>query len=121
MLLLNAQRAQDCFASWEDYASAYVRARQKWLMIYDTPVATANRDLKEVTAWLKDPSSNWKKLPWNEFKILNLIKRISMEQDARLLSAMQKMCDQKCHLILLRENGKSQIFLICYKKNVIRN
>ncbi len=69
VLLLNAQRAQDCFASWEDYASAYVRARQKWLMIYDTPVATANRDLKEVTAWLKDPSSNWKKLPWNEFKI----------------------------------------------------
>ncbi|MGN9526329.1 hypothetical protein ACTMQE_08090 [Escherichia coli] len=29
-----------------------------------------------------------------------------MKQDARLLSAMQKMCDQKCHLILLRENGK---------------
>lgn len=39
-----------------------------------------------------------------------------MEQDARLLSAMQKMCDQKMPL-----NGKSQIFLICYKKNVIRN
>lgn len=44
-----------------------------------------------------------------------------MEQDARLLSAMQKMCDQKMPLNTLERNGKSQIFLICYKKNVIRN
>lgn len=33
VLLLNAQRAQDCFDSWEDYATAYVRARSThaWL------------------------------------------------------------------------------------------
>ncbi|ESP21694.1 hypothetical protein G748_02375 [Escherichia coli HVH 86 (4-7026218)] len=42
-----------------------------------------------------------------------------MEQDARLLSAMQKMCDQKMPLNTLER--KWQIFLICYKKNVIRN
>lgn len=73
VLLINAQRAQDCFDSWEDYATAYVRARQVWLTLHDTPVTIARRDLQEATHYLKDPFSRWQKLPWKEFKIFDPI------------------------------------------------
>ena len=73
VLLLNAQRAQDCFDSWEDYATAYVRARQVWLTLHDTPATIAGRDLQEATHYLKDPFSRWQKLPWKEFKIFDPI------------------------------------------------
>ncbi|EJQ5655197.1 DUF1266 domain-containing protein [Salmonella enterica] len=73
VLLLNAQRAQDCFDSWEDYATAYVRARRVWLTLRDTPTAPAGRDLQEATHYLQDPVSRWRQLPWNEFKIFEPI------------------------------------------------
>ncbi len=73
VLLLNAQRAQDCFDSWEDYATAYVRARRVWLTLRDTPTALAGRDLQEATHYLQDPVSRWRQLPWNEFKIFEPI------------------------------------------------
>lgn len=73
VLLLNAQRAQDCFHSWEDYATAYTRARQVWLTLHDMPATIAGRDLQEVTYYLKDPFSRWQKLPWKEFKIFDPI------------------------------------------------
>lgn len=41
-----------------------------------------------------------------------------MEQDARLLSAMQKMCDQKCHLILLREMANRKYSLYVTRKTL---
>ncbi|EML2223713.1 MULTISPECIES: DUF1266 domain-containing protein [Klebsiella] len=71
VLLLNAQRAQDCFHSWEDYTTAYVRARQVWLKLNDIPTSMVGRDLQEATHFLKDPFSRWRQLPWNEFKIFD--------------------------------------------------
>lgn len=71
VLLLNAQRAQDCFASWEDYATAYVRARRVRLALMDTPTAVAGRDVQEVACYLKASFSRWKTLPWNDFKIFD--------------------------------------------------
>lgn len=71
VLLLNAQRAQDCFASWEDYATAYVRARRVRLALMDTPTAVAGRDVQEVACNLKASFSRWKTLPWNDFKIFD--------------------------------------------------
>ena len=73
VLLLNAQRAQDCFDSWEDYATAYVRARRIWLTLHDTPATVAGRDLQEVSHYLQAPFSRWRKLPWKEFKIFDPI------------------------------------------------
>ena len=72
VLLLNAQRAQDCFHSWEDYATAYVRARQIWLELHQTPATVAGRDHQEVMQYLEDPLSHWRELPWNDFKIFEL-------------------------------------------------
>nr|WP_238340007.1 DUF1266 domain-containing protein [Citrobacter sp. NCU1] len=72
VLFLNAQRAQDCFHSWEDYATAYVRARQIWLELHHTPTTIAGRDLQEVMQYLDDPLSHWRELPWNTFKIFEL-------------------------------------------------
>lgn len=72
VLLLNAQRAQDCFSSWEDYATAYVRARQIWLELHRTPATVAGRDLQIVMQYLENPFSHWRALPWNEFKIFEL-------------------------------------------------
>lgn len=72
VLLLNAQRAQDCFHSWEDYATAYVRARQTWLELHHTPTTITGRDLQEVMQYLEDPLSHWRELPWNDFKIFEL-------------------------------------------------
>lgn len=69
VLFLNAQRAQDCFNSWQDYATAYVRAREVWLTLHKTPPAIAGRDLQEVTHYLNDRTGNWRNMPWNEFKI----------------------------------------------------
>lgn len=69
VLFLNAQRAQDCFTSWQDYATAYVDARQVWLTLHNTPPAIAGRDLHEATQYLQDLTGNWRKMPWNEFKI----------------------------------------------------
>ena len=71
VLLLNAQRAQDCFSSWEDYATAWVRARQVWLEMRGSTPAVAGRDSHEVARYLQEPGSNWRDMPWNAFTIFD--------------------------------------------------
>lgn len=69
VLFLNAQRAQDSFTSWQDYATAYVRAREVWLTLHNTPPTVVGRDLQEITQYLNDRAGNWRDTPWNKFKI----------------------------------------------------
>ncbi|WP_235777308.1 DUF1266 domain-containing protein [Pseudomonas piscis] len=34
IMLLNAQRAQDCFDSWEDFGQAFMQGRRQWVAAF---------------------------------------------------------------------------------------
>ncbi|KFG97805.1 membrane protein [Burkholderia paludis] len=71
VLLLNAQRAQDSFDSWEDFGLAYARARQHWLRGSGQDGPASSRATQEVHEHLRDPSGNWLSLPWKGYRIFD--------------------------------------------------
>ena len=70
VLLLNAQRAQDTFQSWQDFGDAYARARAEWLTSREG-ATTSQRARLEVAQYLADPRSNWCTLPWSAYRIFD--------------------------------------------------
>ncbi|ELW9448724.1 DUF1266 domain-containing protein [Burkholderia cenocepacia] len=71
VLLLNAQRAQDSFDSWEDFGLAYARARQQWLRGSGQDGPASSRATQEVREYLRNPSGNWLALPWKRYRIFD--------------------------------------------------
>ncbi|MBN3776731.1 DUF1266 domain-containing protein [Burkholderia sp. Ac-20345] len=71
VLLLNAQRAQDSFDSWEDFGLAYARARQHWLRGSGQDGPASSRATQEVREHLRNPSGNWLSLPWKRYRIFD--------------------------------------------------
>ncbi|MET3215497.1 UNVERIFIED_ORG: hypothetical protein ABIC48_003266 [Burkholderia territorii] len=71
VLLLNAQRAQDSFDSWEDFGLAYARARQQWLRGSGQDGPASSRATQEVREYLRNPSGNWLSLPWKRYRIFD--------------------------------------------------
>ncbi|MDS0790989.1 DUF1266 domain-containing protein [Burkholderia pseudomultivorans] len=71
VLLLNAQRAQDSFDSWEDFGLAYARARQHWLRGSGQDGPASSRATLEVREYLRNASGNWLSLPWKRYRIFD--------------------------------------------------
>jgi hypothetical protein len=64
VLLHNAQRTQDCFEGWADYANAWRRGRKQWVVAMRADSLGASVDEAKITAWLTEPQHPWSHLPW---------------------------------------------------------
>ncbi|MGN6231745.1 MAG: DUF1266 domain-containing protein [Trinickia sp.] len=64
VLLLNAQRAQDCFASWEDYGRSFIVGRRQWVAAFRADPFGAAFDEKTLAEWLSSRKRGWRSLPW---------------------------------------------------------
>jgi len=63
VLLLNARRAQECFASWEDFGRAYLVGRKQWVMALRADAlgsAFEETHLRRLLA----PKGAWSALAW---------------------------------------------------------
>jgi hypothetical protein len=60
-LLLNAQRAQDCFTGWEDFARAYLQGRTQWVSAFraDPLGSFKEADLRRLLG-----EDLWRRTPW---------------------------------------------------------
>jgi hypothetical protein len=65
ILLHNAQRAHDCFQSWQDYGHAWARGRKQWIANSRADSLGIPFDEARVEQWLKDPKHPWRFLPWH--------------------------------------------------------
>jgi hypothetical protein len=63
VLLLNAQRAQDCFANWEDFSRAYLAGRQQWVGAYRADPLGKRFDETTLRRFLTSKNI-WAKQPW---------------------------------------------------------
>ncbi|MBF3411151.1 DUF1266 domain-containing protein [Burkholderia pseudomallei] len=52
VLLLNAQRAQDCFASWEDFGRAFIEWRRQWVAAFRADPFGKVFDEQTLAGWL---------------------------------------------------------------------
>ena len=66
VLLLNAQRAQECWAGWEDFGRACLAGRQQWILAGRADPMGAGFDEAALTRLLKQRQRKhgWKGLPW---------------------------------------------------------
>ena len=64
VLLLNAQRAQDCFASWEDFGHAFIAGRQQWLAAFRADPLGKAFDAASLRQLLAPPKGPWAALAW---------------------------------------------------------
>ncbi|MGM3273590.1 DUF1266 domain-containing protein [Ralstonia sp. 24A2] len=63
VLLLNAQRAQDCFASWEDFGHAFIAGRRQWVAAFRADPLGSGFDASHVRQLLGLDGA-WAGLPW---------------------------------------------------------
>lgn len=63
VLLLNAQRAQDCFASWHDFGQAFVAGRRQWVAAFRSDPFGKEFDDDALRGWLNERGA-WRNLPW---------------------------------------------------------
>lgn len=64
LLTLNAQRAQMCFDSWQDWASACARGRQQWIARSRTDDMGTPFGPDDIQTWLAQSGHPWRQLPW---------------------------------------------------------
>lgn len=64
MLLLNAQRAQDCFANWEEFGRAFVAGRRQWVAGFRADSLGASFDEASLQRWLAPDEGAWAKAGW---------------------------------------------------------
>lgn len=63
VLLLNAQRAQDCFASWHDFGQAFIEGRRQWVAAFRADPFGKVFDDGALAGWLNKRDA-WRNLPW---------------------------------------------------------
>jgi len=63
VLLLNAQRAQDCFAGWEDFGHAFIAGRRQWVAAFRADPLGSGFDAYHVRQLLGLDGA-WAGLPW---------------------------------------------------------
>lgn len=63
VLLLNAQRAQDCFDSWEDFGHAFIAGRRQWVASFRADPLGGGFDETHLRKLLA-PKGAWTGLPW---------------------------------------------------------
>ncbi|WP_367189508.1 DUF1266 domain-containing protein [Burkholderia sp. Ed8] len=64
VLLLNAQRAQDCFDGWEDFGRAYVAGRKQWVTAFRADPLGRAVDEAAVQRWLAPADGAWGRAAW---------------------------------------------------------
>jgi len=64
ILLLNGERAKECFSSWQDFASAFVQGRNQWLARGRSDILGEAASTEQVQHWLNDTNHPWQQLPW---------------------------------------------------------
>lgn len=64
VLLLNAQRAQDCFSSWEDFGRAFIAGRRQWVEAFRADPFGNAFDEQTLAQWLSSRKRGWRSLPW---------------------------------------------------------
>lgn len=63
VLLLNAQRAQDCFTSWQDFGQAFTVGRHQWVAAFRADPFGKAFDDGALAGWLNKRDA-WRGLPW---------------------------------------------------------
>ena len=66
ILMLNAQRAQQCFDSWQNFGSAYAQGRQQWLAQGRADVLGKAITAEEVAQWVIEPRHPWHAMNWHQ-------------------------------------------------------
>ena len=66
ILMLNAQRAQQCFDSWQNFGSAYAQGRQQWLAQGRADVLGKAITAEEVAQWVIEPRHPWHAMNWQQ-------------------------------------------------------
>lgn len=64
VLLLNAQRAQDCFASWEEFGIAFIAGRRQWVAAFRADPMGKAFDEASLRQLLAPPKGVWATLAW---------------------------------------------------------
>ncbi|WP_417066700.1 DUF1266 domain-containing protein [Niveibacterium terrae] len=64
VLLLNAQRARECFNSWEDFGQAYLAGRRQWLARFRADPLSCDLEEASVRAFTHRTGA-WSFLPWS--------------------------------------------------------
>ncbi|MDR1969036.1 MAG: DUF1266 domain-containing protein [Burkholderiaceae bacterium] len=64
VLLLNAQRAHDCFESWEDYGRAFITGRRQWIAAFRADPFGKAFDTAALQRWLAPRSGVWSRAAW---------------------------------------------------------
>lgn len=63
VLLLNAQRARECFNSWDDFGQAYLAGRRQWLARFRADPLSCDLEEASVKAYTRR-TGTWSFLPW---------------------------------------------------------
>lgn len=71
VLLLNAQRAQDCFADWADFGTAYLAGRRQWVRAFRADSLGEPFDEARLGELLAPQKGEWAELPWHEYAALS--------------------------------------------------
>lgn len=64
VLLLNAQRAQDCFDSWEDFGKAYQQGREQWVAAFRVDSLGEAFHEQHLQQLLTTGSGAWANISW---------------------------------------------------------
>lgn len=64
VLLLNAQRAQDCFGSWSDFGAAFACGRSQWVAALRADPLGQTLGDDALRRLLAAPAGAWSALPW---------------------------------------------------------
>jgi tetratricopeptide (TPR) repeat protein len=98
-----AQMAQDCFDSWNDFATSYVRGRSIWN-------SEAHSVEDEIKHFMAQPNCVWRKLSWNAYPISpQQSKKINFVTKLRNLFRVTK------HFSFYQEVGDSYYFKDAYE------
>lgn len=65
ILLLNAQRAQQCFGNWQEFGQACAQGRAQWLALGRSDVLGKAFSSEEVAQWVTEEKHPWHVMNWN--------------------------------------------------------
>lgn len=65
LLMLNAQRAQQCFGSWLDFGQAYSKGRAQWVAQGRSDLRGIAFTTEEVAQWVTEDKHPWHCMDWN--------------------------------------------------------
>ena len=65
VLLLNAQRAQQCFSNWQEFGQAFAQGRTQWLALGRSDVLGKAFSPEEVAQWVTEEKHPWHVMSWS--------------------------------------------------------